>query len=70
MPRKAFVADLQDAIREFQSENVSGLAAGEEDGTITFNYHIHGESQDTTIQAIVPGEIVLELSSCLASWTT
>lgn len=76
MPRKAFVADLQDAIREFQCENVSSLAPGEEDGTITFNYQIHGESQGTTIQAIVPGKIVLDmgliikLSSCRTSRAT
>lgn len=61
MPRKAFVADLQDAIREFQCENLSSLAPGEEDGTITFSYHIHGESQGTTIQAIVPGKIFLDM---------
>ena len=61
MPRKAFVADLQDAIREFQCENLSSLAPGEEDGTITFSYHIHGESQGTTIQAIVPGKMFLDI---------
>lgn len=61
MPRKAFVVDLQDAIREFQCENLSSLAPGEEDGTITFSYHIHGESQGTTIQAIVPGKIFLDI---------
>lgn len=61
MPRKAFVADLQDAIRGFQCENLSSLALGEEDGTITFSYHIHGESQGTTIQAIVPGKIFLDM---------
>lgn len=61
MPRKAFVADLQEAIRDFQCENLSSLAPGEEDGTITFSYHIHGESQGTTIQAIVPGKIFLNM---------
>lgn len=61
MPRKAFVADLQEAIRDFQCENLSGLAPGEEDGTIVFSYHLHGESQGTTIQAIVPGKMVLDM---------
>jgi DNA/RNA endonuclease YhcR with UshA esterase domain len=56
MPRKAFVADLQNAIHEFQSENVSNLRAGDEDGTITFEYITHdGGNRNTKIQAIVPG---------------
>lgn len=61
MPRKAFVADLQEAIRDFQCENLSSLAPGEEDGTIAFSYHIHGESQGTTIQAIVPGKMDFDM---------
>lgn len=57
MPRKAFVADLQEAIREFESENLSDLKAGDEDGTITFKYH--GPcSQGTTVQAIIPGKVI------------
>lgn len=56
MPRKAFVADLQNAIDEFRSENVSNLRAGEEDGTISFDYITHdGANEAITIQAIVPG---------------
>lgn len=56
MPRKTFVADLQEAIHEFQSENLSNLRAGDEDGTITFDYATHdGAYEATTIQAIVPG---------------
>ncbi len=58
MPRKAFVSDLQDAIREIQIDNLSNLAPGEEDGTITFKYHLDGDQQGTTIQAIVPGKII------------
>lgn len=58
MPRKAFVADLQDAIHKFESPNLSDLKPGDEDGTITFQYHDHGgDTQGTTIQAIVPGKI-------------
>lgn len=56
MPRRAFVADLQNAIDEFRSENISDLRAGEEDGTISFEYITHdGAYEATTIQAIVPG---------------
>lgn len=58
MPRKAFVADLQEAIREFGSPNFSDLKPGDEDGTITFQYYNHGgDNEGTTIQAIVPGKI-------------
>ena len=58
MPRKAFVADLQEAIREFRSPNFSDLKSGDEDGTITFQYYDRGgDTQGTTIQAIVPGKV-------------
>lgn len=60
MPRKAFVADLQNAIVEFRSENISDLKAGEEDGTISFDYITHdGAYEPTTIQAIVPGKTTI-----------
>lgn len=55
MPRKAFVADLQEAVHKFESPNLSDLKAGDEDGTITFQYYDHGsDTQGTTIQAIIP----------------
>lgn len=58
MPRKAFIADLQEAIHEFGSPNFSDLKAGDEDGTISFQYYNHGgDTQGTTIQAIIPGKI-------------
>ena len=69
MPRKAFVADLQEAIREFRSPNFSDLKSGDEDGTITFQYYDRDvDTQGTTIQAIVPGKITgrLFLSNPLA----
>lgn len=56
MPRKAFIADLQEAIHEFRSECFSDLKAGEEDGTITFRYHEHNAAESTLIQAIIPGK--------------
>jgi DNA/RNA endonuclease YhcR with UshA esterase domain len=67
MPRKAFVADLQNAIHEFHSENVSNLQAGDEDGTITFEYITHDdEYRNTKIQAIVPGTSAIPLGmTCL-----
>ena len=58
MPRKAFVADLQEAISGFGGPNLSDLKAGDEDGTITFRYYNQGgNTQGTIIQAIVPGKI-------------
>ena len=54
MPRKAFVADLQDAVATFQKTHVSDLKAGAEDGLINFDYHL--QSGDITKVAIlVPG---------------
>ena len=62
MPRKAFVADLHKALDEFRSENVSGLRAGDEDGTISFDYITHdGAYEATTIQAIVPGMVTVPI---------
>ena len=55
MPRKAFVADLQDAVKSFERSNVAGLQVGEEDGMIIFQYqHSHGASTEITI--LVPGK--------------
>ena len=55
MPRKAFVADLQDATKNFERINVSNLKAGEEDGMINFQYHISNETY-TEITVMVPGK--------------
>lgn len=54
MPRKAFVADLQEATKLFERVNVSNLKAGEEDGMINFLYHI-SDGDATEITAMVPG---------------
>lgn len=55
MPRKAFVADLQEATKIFERINVSGLRAGEEDGMINFHYHISdGNAPEFTV--MVPGK--------------
>ena len=55
MPRKAFVIDLQEAIKSFERTNVSRLKAGEEDGMISFHYHING-GDATEITVMVPGK--------------
>ena len=55
MPRKAFVADLQEATKTFERMNVSRLKAGEEDGMINFLYHI-SDGDTTEITVMVPGK--------------
>lgn len=55
MPRKAFVADLQEATKIFERINVSGLKAGEEDGMINFHY-LHSDGIATEITVMVPGK--------------
>ena len=55
MPRKAFVADLQEATKTFERINVSGLKAGEEDGMINFHYS-HSDGNATEITVMVPGK--------------
>ncbi len=55
MPRKAFVADLQEAIRVFERVNVSRLKAGGEDGMINFDYSI-SDGDVTEITVMVPGK--------------
>ena len=55
MPRKAFVADLQEATKVFERVNVSRLRAGEEDGMINFHYHV-GDGEATEITIMVPGK--------------
>ena len=55
MPRKAFVADLQEATKIFERVNVSGLKAGAEDGMINFHYH-SSDGDATEITIMVPGK--------------
>lgn len=56
MPRKAFVADLTDAVTTFTRYNVSNLRAGEEDGMLNFAYHLEGGGA-TEVTILVPGRI-------------
>ena len=55
MPRKAFVADLQDAVANFHKANITELMAGGEDGLITFDYILQNGTK-TKITVLVPGE--------------
>ena len=52
MPRKAFVADLQEAAKLFDRPNVSDITAGEDDGQVVFRYD--GKGVSTEIVALVP----------------
>lgn len=57
MPRKAFVADLQEAISGPPVEGVSELQAGEEDGSFTFVYTPKSSTYaPVPIHALVTGE--------------
>lgn len=57
MPRKAFVADLQEAIGSNVSSRISELGTGDEDGSLTFTYNmVGGDAQQVTIQILVPGK--------------
>ena len=59
MPRKAFVADLQEAIELIEISGVSGLRPGGEDGTFTFSHKVSSTSPDVTVQAMVLGTTTL-----------
>ena len=54
MPRKAFVADLSEAVANFERNNVFNLRAGEEDGMINFDYQID-DGGTTEVTALIPG---------------
>ena len=55
MPRKAFVADLQDAVANFHKANITELRAGEEDGLINFDYLLRNGDK-IKITVLVPGK--------------
>ena len=60
MPRKAFVADLQDATRNIVLSNVHDVRAGEDDGTFTFTYKQAGvDSSALAIYVHVSGMQIL-----------
>ncbi|KAL8954455.1 MAG: hypothetical protein Q9183_007111, partial [Haloplaca sp. 2 TL-2023] len=54
MPRKAFVADLQDAVEHFNHPGAFELAAGIEDGSLTFKYELQASTPlIIVVQALV-----------------
>lgn len=56
MPRKAFVADLSEAIKNPAGVHVYDLKQGEDDGTFTFKHRVPGrDSPEVTVQALIPG---------------
>ena len=59
MPRKAFIADLQEVAETLDIDHLSGLKAGDEDGTITFKFHLEPRpvpsAPGVIISAIIPG---------------
>lgn len=71
MPRKAFVADLQEAIRNNDFSRISELQPGEEDGSFMFTYTMVGaDAQQVTIQVLVPGKSWVEALSTFAAVLT
>ncbi|KAA6414543.1 MAG: hypothetical protein FRX48_01292 [Lasallia pustulata] len=55
MPRKAFVADLSEAIKTSRENHVYDLKQGDDDGTFTFKHRVlGGDSPEVTVQALVP----------------
>jgi len=58
MPRKAFVADLQEAQELVLSEHKLNLRAGDDDGTFTFTYKPPGNNAtQVTVHALIPGKL-------------
>ncbi len=55
MPRKAFVADLSEAVMTFERNNVFNFRAGDEDGQINFQYLQSHDGDGTEVTILVPG---------------
>lgn len=65
MPRKAFIADLKEAVSSSAVPGISDIHDGEEDGSFTFSFTPSiGESIPIKIQALVPGKCLL-VNSCM-----
>ena len=59
MPRKAFVADLKEAVESSSADNIFDLKAGDEDGSFTFEHRLSaGASPSVTVQALISGKTV------------
>lgn len=60
MPRKAFVADLQEAQELVLLGHKLDLKAGDDDGTFTFTYKPPGnDGTQVTVHAHVPGKLIM-----------
>ena len=56
MARRAFIADLAEAVAHNALPAISGLQPGAEDGTFAFTYlPAKGDGTGVSIEAIVPG---------------
>ena len=63
MPRKAFVADLQEAKSSSVLSNVHNIRAGEDDGTFTFTYKQAGAgSTAVTVHMHVSGMLTYTMN--------
>lgn len=66
MPRKAFHADLKEATGDSIAPGISGVHAGEEDGTFLFTFTSStAGSSPIVIQALVPGKMIMERFRCI-----
>ncbi|MCJ1414417.1 hypothetical protein MMC32_000743 [Xylographa parallela] len=54
MPRKAFVADLQQATNILPCEKLIDLRAGDDDGTFAFTYKSSSDQVSVTVNACIP----------------
>ena len=67
MPRKAFIADLNDAVANFERSNVSGFRSGEEDGMINFIYQ-QSRAGGTEVTVLVPGRCLPICRTCSSNF--
>ncbi|KAK4690147.1 hypothetical protein P7C71_g6577, partial [Lecanoromycetidae sp. Uapishka_2] len=54
MPRKAFVADLSEAVATFERNNITNFRGGDEDGQINFLYQQDQIGGGTEVTVLVP----------------
>ena len=57
MPRKAFVADLQQATVTLPHKKLANLKAGDDDGTFAFTCKMSGDQASVTVNACISGTV-------------
>ena len=68
MPRKAFVADLREAIQTLNFGSISGLAAGNEDASFVFTHNLSEDaSAALNFEASVTGKTTDHSATSLLS---